>query len=161
MLTRRALLPSLLAISAAAREARAAKIFKVLTADEAADIESIAAEIIPTDDTPGAREAGVIWFIDSALAADHADQQQVVRTGLAQLRGAVRSPGFAALDAARKQELLRSIESTEFFKTIRTLTVMGFLADPRYGGNRDHIGWNTIGFSHAHVHRPPFGHYDK
>ena len=32
------------------------------------DVEAVAAQIIPTDDTPGAREAGVIHFIDRALA---------------------------------------------------------------------------------------------
>jgi hypothetical protein len=35
---------------------------------EAADVEAVAAQIIPTDETPGAREVGVINFIDRALA---------------------------------------------------------------------------------------------
>jgi gluconate 2-dehydrogenase gamma chain len=39
-----------------------------LTASEAADIDAVAARIVPTDDTPGAREAGVVYFIDRALA---------------------------------------------------------------------------------------------
>ena len=39
-----------------------------LSAAEAADIEAVAAQIIPTDDSPGAREAGVVYFIDRALA---------------------------------------------------------------------------------------------
>src|SRR6185295_5187517 len=39
-----------------------------LTAAEAADVEAVAAQIIPTDDTPGARDAGVVYFIDRALA---------------------------------------------------------------------------------------------
>jgi hypothetical protein len=43
---------------AAAQLAGAAKI-SVLSAAEAADIEAVAAQIIPTDDTPGAREADV------------------------------------------------------------------------------------------------------
>src|SRR5882672_1763872 len=38
-----------------------------LTAADAADIEAVAAQIIPTDDSPGAREAGVVYFIDRAL----------------------------------------------------------------------------------------------
>ena len=33
-----------------------------LTPAEAADVDAIAAQIIPTDDTPGAREAGVVLF---------------------------------------------------------------------------------------------------
>src|SRR4051794_29392930 len=38
------------------------------SAADAADVEAVAAQIIPTDDTPGAREAGVVHFIDRALA---------------------------------------------------------------------------------------------
>ena len=34
----------------------------------AAEIEAIAARIIPSDATPGAREAGVVYFIDRALS---------------------------------------------------------------------------------------------
>ena len=58
----------LLAAAGAASAARAAgATFAHLTADEARDLEAIAAQIIPTDETPGAREAGVIYFIDAAL----------------------------------------------------------------------------------------------
>ena len=39
--------------------------FRVFQADEAADLTAIAARIIPTDDTPGATEAGVIYFLDT------------------------------------------------------------------------------------------------
>lgn len=39
-----------------------------LTHREAADVEAICAQIIPSDATPGAREAGVVFFIDRALA---------------------------------------------------------------------------------------------
>ena len=52
------------AASQAARDAKTS----FLSAAEAADVEAVAAQIIPTDDTPGAREAGVVYFIDRALA---------------------------------------------------------------------------------------------
>jgi len=39
-----------------------------LSKAELADVDAISAQIIPTDDTPGAREAGVALFIDRALA---------------------------------------------------------------------------------------------
>ena len=53
------------AASHAAGEAR----LSFLSAAEAADVEAVAAQIIPTDDTPGAREAGVVYFIDRALGS--------------------------------------------------------------------------------------------
>ena len=41
--------------------------FGFFSPDQAVEIESVAAQIIPKDDTPGAREAGTIYFIDRAL----------------------------------------------------------------------------------------------
>src|SRR5262245_28271200 len=41
--------------------------FSFLTGAEAADVEAVAAQIIPSDDSPGAREAGVVHFVDRAL----------------------------------------------------------------------------------------------
>src|SRR6266851_74953 len=41
--------------------------FEFFSPEQAAEIDAIAARIIPTDGTPGAREAGVVYFID-----DHA-----------------------------------------------------------------------------------------
>ena len=38
--------------------------FRFLTPQEAADFEAFSAQIIPTDETPGAREAGVVYFVD-------------------------------------------------------------------------------------------------
>lgn len=44
---------------------------------------------------------------------------------------------------------------------MRYLTVVGFLASPRYGGNRNGIGWEVIGFKDEHTFQPPFGYYDR
>ncbi len=38
--------------------------FQLLTPAQARDVEAIAAQIIPSGSTPGAREAGVVYFID-------------------------------------------------------------------------------------------------
>jgi gluconate 2-dehydrogenase gamma chain len=32
-----------------------------------------------------------------------------------------------------------------FFETARALTVIGFVADPKHGGNRDFAGWKLVG----------------
>ena len=54
----------------AQQSARAAtpQTFTFFTAAQAADVEAMAAQIIPTDSTPGAREAHVIVFIDRILS---------------------------------------------------------------------------------------------
>src|SRR6516162_6773056 len=49
--------------------------FQVLTTEQAADVDAIAAQIVPTDDLPGAREAGVVYFVDHSLATWAADQR--------------------------------------------------------------------------------------
>ena len=51
----------------AARAAAEGAPFQTLTDREAADFEAFAAQIFPTDDTPGATEAGVVHFVDQAL----------------------------------------------------------------------------------------------
>ena len=48
-----------------------------------------------------------------------------------------------------------------FFETLRQHTIMGFLIDPDYGGNRDGAGWKVIGREREHMFQPPFGYYDK
>ena len=62
--------------------------------------------------------------------------------------------GFAPVEPALQQA---SVEiSLSFLALLSLHTRQGFYADPIYGGNRDHIGWQTIGFpgpsSLAEVH---------
>ena len=125
----------------------------------------MAARIIPDDDSPGAREAGVVYFMDTALGSIFAGQSAGIAAGLADLNakvvamdgGAMR---FAGLDSDGQIDLLRREESSPFFGGVRFMTLCGFLAMPSYGGNRNHVGWDLIGFDHRHAWQPPFGYYD-
>src|SRR5579872_6832929 len=65
-----------------AQAAAAAPRIEYLSPADAVEIEALAAEIIPTDDSPGAREAGVIYFIDRALATFDRDKRDLYRGGL-------------------------------------------------------------------------------
>jgi gluconate 2-dehydrogenase gamma chain len=157
--------PGLLAIAEAAAAAHAGGApFLHLSPAEAAGLEAIAARIIPTDETPGAREAGVIHFIDQALGAFMAESAGDLRAGLASLdalaAGMADGAGFAALPPAPQDELLRQVEATPFFELMHFLTVAGMFALPSYGGNRDYLGWTLLGLSSSHAWTPPFGHYD-
>lgn len=40
-----------------------------------------------------------------------------------------------------------------FFGFVRALTIMGLLADPKYGGNRDFNGWKLAGYPGPRHHR--------
>ena len=57
-----------------------------LSQAELADVDAIAAQIIPTDATPGAREAGVALFIDRALATFFGRMAPDFRSQLAAFR---------------------------------------------------------------------------
>lgn len=148
---------------AAAREGRG---FQVLTAAEARALEAIADQILPADDTPGARDLGVIHFMDRALGSFAAFMLEPVRAGLAELQSKAReaapeTQGFDALPAERQRALLAEIEFSDFFFLVRTLTLMGAFAHPSYGGNRDGAGWRIIGFEDRGAYQPPFGYYDR
>lgn len=137
-----------------------------LSAAEAADVEAVAAQIIPTDDTPGAREAGVVYFIDRALATYFPQLAGDYRAQLAEFQAVFRKqhPGivaFASLASAQQIEYLGTVDHTPFFNTTRLLTLLGMFSQPAYGGNRDGVGWKLIGFEDRHAFRPPFGHYDR
>jgi gluconate 2-dehydrogenase gamma chain len=136
------------------------------TPEQAAEVEAIAAQIIPTDDTPGAREAGVVYFIDRALMTFDRDNRKQYTRGLKQLRQTARrlfppAKRFSPLAADQQITVLKEIEKTAFFELVRTHTIMGFFANPEYGGNRDFVGWKLIGFESVFVFVPPFGHYDR
>lgn len=158
-------LPVVLATAGVACKSREeGSAFTVLTVSEASDFEAIAAQIIPSGDTPGATEAGVIYFIDAALADFRSEALEPMRLGLEELRAEIlntfQAESFASLDHDEQIAVLKGIENTSFFGTIRFLTVAGMFSNPSYGGNRDEVGWKLIGFEGAHPWQPPFGYYD-
>jgi len=121
-------------------KAPGARKLRFFTAEEAGRVAALASVIIPSDEGPGATEAGVVYFID-ALLADGAEEERAV------YRAGPRSPGLPK-------------EGVPYFELARTHTVMGFLSDPRYGGNAGETGWKVIWFENRMGFTPPFGFYD-
>jgi Gluconate 2-dehydrogenase subunit 3 len=164
----------------AAKSASAAK-FQFFTPEQAVEIDAVTARIIPSDETPGAREAGVVYFIDRALTTFAVDDQKTYREGLPALQSRVRElfpsvEKFSAATPDQQDQILRSLDeqtgpagrhsrpsgaSSSFFQAARAHTIVGFLIDPDYGGNRDGVGWKVIGRDREHMFQPPFGYYDK
>lgn len=152
--------PAVLAAAKQAGVARAAAApLETLGAEEGADFAAIAAQIIPSDELPGAAEAGVVYFIDAALRGFMAGGAADLRKGLAELNGKG-GARFATLPAEAQLKLLKQEESSPFFGTMQFLTVAGMFSMPSYGGNKDYAGWKMLGFEHRHFWVPPFGHYD-
>jgi gluconate 2-dehydrogenase gamma chain len=174
-----------------------------------ATVEAAMARIIPTDDTPGAREARTVDFVDRYLSGIDYISALPDGSGFEQLEGrratawqqrvdlarskyvagiaeldrlclAQHRVQFVDLDGHEQDEMLRRIERAgtpeaerawqntpaiayggpvepalqqtnaeadmDFFNLLVTHTRQGFLADPVYGGNKDQLGWQVIGF---------------
>ena len=132
--------------------------------EQAATMIAFAERLMPgAPGKPGATDAGVVNYIDLALAGAYADLQDFYRAGLAQLDAHCRktyNESFVQLDAGRQDAVIAAIEQgkaaefswprgPEFFNLIRTHTMEGMFADPIYGGNRDFAGWRLVGFPGA------------
>jgi gluconate 2-dehydrogenase gamma chain len=132
---------------------------------EALIVAAAAARIFPRDDSgPGAKEAGVVIYIDRQLAGPYGRDahryteppfedgppefgyqgketpRETYRKGLLKLKG------FDRLSVAEQDSALKEIESSLFFSLLRQHTIEGMLCDPIHGGNIDMVGWKMIGF---------------
>lgn len=167
-----ALLPQVLRAQEHAR--RAAKAIskgqvislEYLEPETARTLAALAAEIIPSDDGPGATEAGAVYFIDRALATFESDKRELYKSGLKEVGSAISMlfPGSARVEGLSREqcrEVIKAIQSTEFFAVLREHAVLGFLADPEYGGNQGKVGWRYLGFDDQMAFTHPFGYYDN
>jgi len=139
--------------------------FENLTPQEAVELSAIVDQIIPPDETPGAAEIGVVYFIDVALGGFMAGAAAILRQGLEELQQKAKTSTekdqrFSSLSFEQQTQVLKAVEDTPFFNIMHTLTMMGMFCLPEYGGNRNLAGWNLLGFDHQHAWQPPFGYYD-
>ena len=161
--------PLLATLQACARDAReSGEPFTTFTPGEGADFDAFAARILPTDDTPGAREAGVVYFADRALGSVLSDLLPIVRSGLAAMNERVETarPGtraLADLSEADQDLVIGAVERDDpgFFFFARMLVMLGLVTHPDHGGNRERVGWQLIGFEDRYAYQPPFGYYDR
>ena len=139
--------------------------FAFFTPEQAVEVEEMAAQIIPTDHTPGAREARVVSFIDRVLVTFERARQADYTQGLTDLAAQTqqRFPNasrFSELTFDQQLQVLTAIEDTPFFNLVRTHTITGFFASPVHGGNHDKVGWQLLGYDDSLNHEAPFGYYD-
>jgi gluconate 2-dehydrogenase gamma chain len=140
--------------------------WQFFNAGEAADVEAIAAQIVPSGATPGAREAHAVHFMDRALATFFAAWSVDFRAGLAEFQSKFHASNpiaarFAAAASEEQIAFLKTVDRTPFFDGVRTLTVLGMFSSPKYGGNYGGAGWAMMGFKDQHAFTPPFGYYDR
>ena len=133
---------------------------------EALIVAAAASRIFPSDDSgPGAKEAGVVIFIDRQLGGPYgrdryrytqgpfdenaapefgyqgkATPRETYREGLKGLKG------FDRLSPEDQDKQLGQIETSHFFALLRQNTIEGMFCDPLHGGNADMVGWQLVGF---------------
>ncbi len=124
-------------------------------------VESIAEQIIPTDEWPGGREAGVANFIDIQLAGPYVRFQQDYRKGLAAIEDSCLNTyhkKFEDLPWNRQTQFLQDMEagklseniwkddfSKKFFELLRSHSMQGFYGSPRHGGDKDFVSYRMMG----------------
>lgn len=179
-----------------------------LSINEVKEIEAIVETIIPSDSQtgPGAKEAGVLYFIDKQLAGDYGKSSNMYMKGpfvpsgqkgpitvggITYKNGSPTVPftgptyqynmnlrefwryGLNALESycnsaygknfedlttdQRTQALtdiynnkptsFNNIVPKDFFNEVILITWSGFLMDPAYGGNKQMVGWQLVGFN--------------
>ncbi|MBZ5644162.1 MAG: gluconate 2-dehydrogenase subunit 3 family protein [Acidobacteriia bacterium] len=149
---------------------------RFFTKDEAMIVAAAAARIFPSDDSgPGAKEAGVVIFIDRQLAGPwgrdryryaegpfdengarefgyqgKATPRETYREGLKGLKD------FDSLTSEQQDKKLQQIENTHLFALLRQNTIEGMFSDPVHGGNADMVGWQLVGFP-----GPRMSNYDE
>ena len=130
---------------------------RVFTRDEATEIEAFTARIIPGDAvSPGAREAGVVHFVDHMLSGAYGFQQSAYREGLRHLDSSCRSRfqrQFRELSEKEQDQFIAKMQQQEipewseagsFFSMVRAHTIEGMFADPKYHGNAGGVGWKLF-----------------
>lgn len=131
-----------------------------LSQDEYRLVEAIAEQIIPTDDWPGGRDAGVANFIDIQLAGPYRRFQQDYRRGLAAIENSCltaykKSFGELASDTQTKflsdmeagsltEETWKRVSSKYFFELMRSHCLQGYYGSPRHGGNKNFVSYRMI-----------------
>ena len=127
---------------------------------ESATLDAFASRIIPSDENgPGAHEARAVHYIDRALAGAMSSSREQYGAGLSSLEDySLQEKGMsfhllpeseqdAIIEAMTENALTGySVLNAGFFNMVRTHTIDGTFSDPYYGGNRDFIGWDLLGY---------------
>jgi gluconate 2-dehydrogenase alpha chain len=132
----------------------------VLNPREAETATAAFERMFPADEhRPGARDIGVVDYLDRALAGADRNHLPAYRTGLAMLDAASRDRfrlPFAEAPVTDQNALLGEMErgampgwvapdQRAFFDLLRAHLQEGLFSDPIYGGNRDKRGWRVLG----------------
>ena len=152
------------------------------TAKQLALLHAVCDRLLPTDQDPGSKEAGVPDFIVNELRTRYyaSSRDRALRglDALDQLAQRELGKSFTGASTEEMDKLLRAwqigevkidkFDGRDIVEFYLMLSLEGFLAPPIYGGNRDEVGWKMIGFHRcgpqpklAKLHPDPLEHSSR
>ena len=130
---------------------------KFFTIPQAALLESVSEQMVPADESPGGKAAGVVFYIDGVLAGPFGKfYRNRYEEGLPMIEAASQKrfgKTFVSVSSEQQAAILRDLQSPdaasskqEFFGLLLRHIMEGYYGDPEHGGNRDGASWKMIGF---------------
>ena len=138
--------------------------FQTFSREEARTVEALCDKVIPADDAPGAKQAGVLYYIDRQLDGPLHRFEQAYHDGISKLRDTCQKQtgrDFADLPFPEQTKFLQDMEGgpveplNSFWRMVIDHTMQGFYGSPAHGGNRDGASWEMLGIRDAmegHAH---------
>jgi gluconate 2-dehydrogenase gamma chain len=129
---------------------------ETFSSGEARIVEALCDQVIPADDAPGAKQAGVLYYIDRQLAGPLKRFGAAYHDGLSRLTSACRQRtgrDFTELSFSDQTQFLRDIDAgrvaglQSFWNLVIDHTMQGFYGSPEHGGNKDAASWNMLHIS--------------
>lgn len=134
--------------------------YRFFTKEEAGCIISICEQFIPKDQSPGATDAGVIFYIDRQLSSVFHYDQDTYREGIKNLQAYCKENYKAAFELMGSDDQLKVLNAmeanqigedqwpkgkpAEFFNLVLSHTMQGFYGSPIHGGNKDYMSFEML-----------------
>ena len=123
-------------------------------ADEARDLRAAVERLFPGALDAGCWEYIVTWTSDPAFENLRRDFQRGAVV-LRRIAGAEFKTTFAELPPATQDDIIQRVADSKvdvkglnpkrFFRTLLEFVIEGYFSDPKYGGNRNMVGWQLAG----------------
>lgn len=160
-----ALSGSLLLLPACSTENRSP--YRSFSQKQAACIGAICEQIIPTDEYPGAIDAGVVNYIDRQIYIRFPELKELYHEGVHSINSycnAAYNKDFSEISWDEQTNVLQQMErrelpeeywqavsQTNFFWTIRRNTMQGFYGAPHHGGNKDYVSYRMMNLNYPFI----------
>lgn len=134
--------------------------YRILTTEEVNCLNCICEQFIPSDEYVGARDAGVVNFIDKLLYQRFPELTESYKKGIQSVENYCRetyNKPFAQLKWEEQYSILQEIEGSklpesfwseisqrDFFNMVLRNTMQGYYGSPRHGGNKDYVSYRMM-----------------